>query len=109
MITHEKVTYPYITSDAEILNGVPIIRGTRIPVRGIAGYYQLGMSVDEIMMSLPRLEASQVHSALAYYFDHQDEIDKDLEEASDVDYWKSFIESESGKKERQYEGEAASG
>ena len=57
-------------------------------MRTIAGYYQMGMDVDEILTTLTHLTSSQVHSALAYYFDHQDEIDKSLIESSDIDYWK---------------------
>ena len=34
---------------------------------------------------------TQVHSALAYYFDHQEEVDTDLAESSDVEFWKSQI------------------
>jgi uncharacterized protein (DUF433 family) len=70
--------YPYIGSDPEIADGKPIIVGTRITVRCVAGYYQMGMSADEILTTLPHLTPSQVHSALAYYFDHQDEVDTDL-------------------------------
>ena len=87
----------HIASDREILNGVPIVKGTRIAVRCIAGYYQMGMSTDEILISLPHLTASQVHAALAYYFDHQDEIDRDLQENSDTEYWKAYIRSHNEK------------
>ncbi|OQX09950.1 MAG: hypothetical protein BWK80_46320 [Desulfobacteraceae bacterium IS3] len=91
-------SYPYITSEQNILNGVPIIQGTRIPVRSVAGYYQTGMSADEILASLPHLTPSQVFSALAYYFDHQDEIDRDLKDASDTEYWKTRIHAGSERK-----------
>ena len=37
------------------------------------------------------LTPSQVHSALAYYFDHQEEVDTDIAESSDVEFWKSQI------------------
>jgi uncharacterized protein (DUF433 family) len=37
----------------------------------------MGMSADEILTTLPHLKPSQVHSALAYYFDHKDEVDTD--------------------------------
>lgn len=74
--TAPKLDYPYITSNP-----------------GIAGYYQLGMSIDEILDSLRHLTPSQVHSALAYYFDHQDEINADLEEAGNVEYWKSQVQT----------------
>ena len=57
----------------------------------VAGYYQMGMSVDEIMATLHHLTPSQVHSALAYYSDHQNEINKELDEISDEEYWKEQV------------------
>jgi uncharacterized protein (DUF433 family) len=90
-MTLSTTIYPYITANKTILGGVPIIEGTRISVRAIAGYYQMGMSVDEILATLSHLRPSQVLSALAYYFDHQQEIDQDLANASDVEFWKSQV------------------
>jgi uncharacterized protein (DUF433 family) len=87
----KKVPYPYITSNPEIANGSPIIDGTRITVRAIAGYYQLGMTVDEILATLSHLSASQVHSALAYYFDHQEEIDSDLSDNTNQEKWQNEV------------------
>jgi uncharacterized protein (DUF433 family) len=86
-----KQTYPYIYSNPKIAGGKPVIEGTRITVRTIAGYYQMGMTVDEILTTIPHLTSSQIHSALAYYFDHQIEIDDDLSEASDETYWKNKV------------------
>ena len=86
-----KTVYPHIVANSSIAGGVPIIKGTRIAVRAIAGYYQLGMSVDEILQSLPHLTQSQVHAALAYYFDHQKEIDRDLGRNSDENYWRKQV------------------
>ncbi|TSA46483.1 MAG: DUF433 domain-containing protein [Deltaproteobacteria bacterium] len=96
-LTARKLDYPYITSNPGIAGGRPVIAGTRITVNCIAGYYQLGMSIDEILESLRHLTPSQVHSALAYYFDHQDEINSDLEEAGNVEYWKSQVQSPSAR------------
>jgi len=87
----KKQNYPYIESDINIAGGKPIISGTRITVRTIAGYYQMGMDVDEILTTLQHLTPSRVHSALAYYFDHKEEIDADLIESSNVIYWKSKL------------------
>jgi uncharacterized protein (DUF433 family) len=84
-----KPVYPYIDSDPEIAGGTPIIAGTRITVRAIAGYYQMGLTVDEILTTLSHLTPSQVHSALAYYFDHQEEVDADLAVSSDLEYWEN--------------------
>ena len=83
--------YPYVDCNPEIAGGKPIIAGTRITVRCIAGYYQMGMSTDEILTTLAHLTPSQLHSALAYYFDHQDEVDSDLAESSDMEFWKSQV------------------
>lgn len=85
------MVYPYIVSDPGIAGGAPIVEGTRVTVRCVAGYYQMGMTVDEILASLSHLTSSQVHSALAYYFDHQEEIDQDLAESSDEEYWKQRV------------------
>lgn len=88
-VAMKKRQYPHIDSDPKIAGGSPVISGTRVTVRAIAGYYQMGMSVDEILTTLPHLTPSQVHSALAYYFDHQEEVDRDFAESSDLDAWKS--------------------
>ncbi|MCG8603588.1 DUF433 domain-containing protein [bacterium] len=87
----KKLHYPYITSNSEIADGAPLIDGTRITVRTISGYYQMGMDVDEILATLSHLSPAQVHSALAYYFDHQDEIDSDLHDNSDEENWKQQV------------------
>ena len=94
----KKITYPHITSNRGIASGAPIIEGTRITVRCIAGYYQMGMGVDEILTSLSHLTPAEVHAALAYYFDHKKEIDRDLEASSDIAYWKQQVFSRSPKK-----------
>jgi uncharacterized protein (DUF433 family) len=85
------INYPHISSDPRISDGAPIIKGTRITVRAIAGYYQLGMTPDEILQSLPHLTQSQLHAALAYYFDHKKEIDRDLKRNSDVNSWRRRV------------------
>ncbi len=94
----KKITYPHITSNRGIASGAPIIEGTRITVRCIAGYYQMGIGVDEILTSLSHLTPAEVHAALAYYFDHKKEIDRDLEASSDIAYWKQQVFSRSPKK-----------
>ena len=78
--------YPHLTSNPAIAGGSPIVRGTRTTVRAIAEYHQrLGMSADEILMALPYLRLAEVHAALAYYFDHQAEVDAEIEAENDVE------------------------
>jgi len=69
----------HLTREPGISGGEPIIRGTRISVRHIVERVQAGQSVDEILAALPHLTAAQVHAALAYYCDHQAEIDQPIE------------------------------
>ena len=87
----QQLPYPHISSHPGIADGAPLIEGTSICVRTIAGYYQMGMDVDGILTALPHLSHAQIHSALAYYFDHQDEIDADLFDSSDEEKWKKTV------------------
>ena len=85
------IKYPHIASSPRILDRVPVIKDTRIAVRTIAGYYQLGMTPDEILQSLPHLTLAQLHSALACDFEHQKEIDRDLKRKADVEHWRGQV------------------
>jgi len=60
----KRIDYPHIATDKNIVNGAPIIAGTKVAVRTIAGYYQMGMDVDHILLTLPHLTPAQVHAAL---------------------------------------------
>jgi uncharacterized protein (DUF433 family) len=91
--TQQAIGYPHITSTPRILSGVPIVEGTRTPVRSIATYFNMGMMVDEILIALPYLNFGQVFSALSYYFDHKSEIDADIAENNDIDRWEALAHS----------------
>jgi uncharacterized protein (DUF433 family) len=73
-----EIEYRYITQSPDVCGGRPIIKGTRTPVRTIAGYYKMGLSVEEILEGLPHLTPAQIHEALSYYYDHVDEIEQDI-------------------------------
>ena len=38
-----------------------------------------GWSPEELYLQHPHLSPGQIHSALAYYWDHQEELDQDIE------------------------------
>ena len=44
----------------------------------VADYLGRGWSAEEIVLQYPYLTLAEVHSALAYYHDHRDEIDREL-------------------------------
>jgi len=78
-----KVVHPYITSKEDIGGGKSIIVGTRTRVSNIMAYYRLGFSPEELAREFPHLTLSQIHDALSYYYEHQEEIDKEIEENSE--------------------------
>jgi uncharacterized protein (DUF433 family) len=60
--------------------GKPHILGHRIKVQHVVVWHErMGMSPTEIVVSHPTISLSDVHAALAYYFDHRDEIDADID------------------------------
>jgi uncharacterized protein (DUF433 family) len=74
------VTYPHIELRDD---GVPIISGTRMKVVQIVlDKLAHGWDAEEIQRQYPQwnLSLGQIHSALAYYYDHQVEIDRYIEE-----------------------------
>ena len=45
----------------------------------VTDYAGRGWSAEEIVLQYPYLTLAEVHSALAYYHDHREEIDRELE------------------------------
>ncbi|MBE9060121.1 DUF433 domain-containing protein [cf. Phormidesmis sp. LEGE 11477] len=69
----------HIVRNEEILDGEPIIKGTRTLVRAIVEMWRINVSPAEIPQRLPHLSLSQVFDALSYYLDHQAEINAHIE------------------------------
>jgi uncharacterized protein (DUF433 family) len=64
-----------------ICGGKPRISGHRIKVQHVAVWHErMGLSPDEIASQHPGLTLADVYAALAYYWDHREEIDKDIED-----------------------------
>ena len=61
-------------------NNVAMIAGTHTKVIELVLDYQAyGWSPEELQFQHPNVTMGQIHSALAYYWDHQDELDADIE------------------------------
>jgi len=61
-------------------NGVPLIAGTTIKViELVLEKMAHGSSPEELQFQHPYLTLGQIYSALAYYSDHQEELDWDIE------------------------------
>lgn len=72
------VTYPHIEMSA---NGAAVIAGTRTKVvEVVLDRLAHHWDADEIHRQHPHLSLAQIYAALAYYHDHQDEIEREIEE-----------------------------
>jgi uncharacterized protein (DUF433 family) len=72
------LAYPHIKVTPD---GIPYIAGTQTKVVEVAldrlAYH---WDADEIHRQHPHLTLGQIYSALAYYYDHQAEMDREIDE-----------------------------
>ncbi len=72
----ERVSTEYIEITPGVLGGKPRIAGHRIAVAHIAEMYlKMGQSIEEIAGQYD-LSPASVHAAMAYYYEHREEIDR---------------------------------
>jgi len=73
-----EITYPHVEkigSAPARLKRLPRIRVAQIA----ADYLAYGWSADEMCRQHPHLKHAEAHAAMAYYFDHQEEIEREIE------------------------------
>lgn len=59
---------------------IPLISGTTMKVTELVlAQAAYGWSAEELYIQFPHLTLGQIYSALAYYWDHREELDKDIE------------------------------
>ena len=73
-----RVDYRNIEKVADRCGGRAVVAGTRIRVSVILTCYQQGMTVEEIVQQYPHLRPADIHDALAYAYDHVEEIEADI-------------------------------
>ncbi|MEZ4768220.1 MAG: DUF433 domain-containing protein [Caldilineales bacterium] len=49
-----------VTRDPEILGGIPVFRGSRVPAKTLIDYLEHGQSIDEFLDDFPSVERDQV-------------------------------------------------
>src|ERR1700674_3057380 len=68
-----------ITRTPDVCGGKACIAGHRVRVLDIVVWHEhQGMTPDEIVSHVPTITLAEVHAALAYYFDHIDEIQREM-------------------------------
>jgi uncharacterized protein (DUF433 family) len=73
-----KLDHRNIEKDPSRCGGQPVVAGTRIRVGTVLSCYRQGMSVEEIVQQYAPLKPADVHDALAYAYEHIDEVEADL-------------------------------
>ena len=82
MVATTPTTYEHIVDDDD---GAPWIAGANTKVVELAAEVKAyGWSPEELAYQHPHLRLGQVHSALAYYWDHQQSIDADLKRREEL-------------------------
>jgi len=77
-------TYPHVQIKHDRWGEYAVIADTRTSVATVVRYAQMGYDAQTIATEiLPHLTPAQVHSALAYYFEHQEAVDAEM--AADTD------------------------
>jgi uncharacterized protein (DUF433 family) len=76
------VSKEHISKTPGICGGKACIAGHRIRVMDIVIHHEkAGLSAAQIVEQFPGITQADVYAALAYYFDHPDEIEASFEEA----------------------------
>jgi uncharacterized protein (DUF433 family) len=76
------LTYEHIEQGVD---GVPFVAGTTMKVvELVMAQTAYGWSPEELHFQHPYLSLGQIHAALAYYWDHKDELDADIARRSQL-------------------------
>jgi uncharacterized protein (DUF433 family) len=74
-----RTEHPYVVHVPGVCGGAAVVRGTRVPIWVLASYVQQGYATaEDLAVLFPHLTLAQIHDALSYWYDHQEEIAADL-------------------------------
>ena len=79
-------------------NGIVRIAGTRVTLDTIIGAYNRGDTPEEIFEGFPSISMADIHSVIAYYLRHQEDVDRYLAENDrEAEEQRRLYEAEYGK------------
>jgi len=79
----------------EIMSGSARIAGTRIRVRDIVEKYIVAKESPAVIAREFSISISEVHEALSYYYEHSEEIKKEIKKDSEfIDKFRKWLEHE---------------
>lgn len=56
----------WIVSDPDTMGGVPVVRGTRVPVYVVLEHLESGRTIEQILRDYPSLSSEGVRAAIHY-------------------------------------------
>ncbi len=74
-------TYPHIKIRSD---GHPVTAESAYKVRILVQEYLAGATPAELQEAHLRLSLSEIHAALSYYYDHQEEMDREIQEGEEL-------------------------
>jgi uncharacterized protein (DUF433 family) len=79
-------TYPHIETTPGVRGGKACIAGTRIAVVDIVLAHEQGLRPEELLnyFSSRPLKLAEIHAALAYHYDHPEELEQHLRDAERI-------------------------
>lgn len=86
MVSTTVMSIDYIVKSPQVCGGAARLAQTRLTVHSLIGQIKSGATIEELLEGYAHLPLTraQVHAALAYYYDHQTEIDALLGEESQL-------------------------
>jgi uncharacterized protein (DUF433 family) len=88
--------HPYVETVQSRSGPRPMIKGSRVGVDVVVGYFQSGYMPEEIASQiLPHLTLAEILDALSYYEDHPQIIDQILQ-ASTTEAWQKRLRERIG-------------
>jgi uncharacterized protein (DUF433 family) len=83
--TAAKIVFSHITKDPKVCGGKACIDGTRITVKDVVCLHEEGKAPEQMLHAFgTSLTLGQVHAALAYYYDHKEEIDASFADEEEI-------------------------
>jgi uncharacterized protein (DUF433 family) len=77
----QKPKHPHVVTLRAAGGNTAVISGSRFPVRSVVNYVlRQGLSPEELVREFRHLTLAQVYDALSYYYDHQEELERELAE-----------------------------
>jgi uncharacterized protein (DUF433 family) len=76
---------------------LPCVSGTRLRVQDVVAQYLAGRSLEAVEEAYPTYSRAELLSALAYYYDHKDVMDRLIDEhRRSMEVWRAEVEAIQG-------------